>query len=203
MASGLQGSLGCPWPCLLGHQEGNPPPPPPWGWKRLRISTSLSPAAPESTSTLLDQSSVAWILSVRWDGPQARALCPPIPKSCLSDLVPSRRICISPQSCLVSLWSSLLLLPGHQSPTRASPHLDPFPPGWAIFKGAGAWSSDSQCGAYFFIFSFLKINLCLAVLGLRCCRWLSLVVESRGCSPVATRWLLLWRTAGSRACGLR
>ena len=95
MASGLQGSLGCPWPCLLGHQEGDPHSTTSLGLEETQDVNQPVSCCPQKAPRLLAQSSAAWVLSVRWDGLQARALCPLIAKSCPSDLVPSRRICIS------------------------------------------------------------------------------------------------------------
>ena len=63
------------------------------------------------------------------------------------------------------------------------------------------------CTLYFFLNLFnLFIYLFLAALGLRCCRRLSLVAVSEGyssfwCAGFSLRWLLLFRSTGSRCTG--
>ena len=67
---------------------------------------------------------------------------------------------------------------------------------------------DGTSPANFFFFLInLFIYLFLAVLGLCCCAWLSLVAASRGysslwCAGFSSWWLLLLRSTGSRHAGL-
>ena len=75
------------------------------------------------------------------------------------------------------------------------------------YKSSFLWCSIILLYFYFYFFKInLFIYLFLAMLGLRCCAWLSLVEVSGGyssfrCTGFSLLWLLLLRSMGSRCAG--